>query len=288
MHQSAFLRMTAFRDHYLVGRKGLRVLDIGSFSGPGQVTHRDIFEPPGWRYEGLDLRAGGNVDIVVDHPYDWRSKIPNETMDVVVSGQVFEHIEYFWVTMLEIHRVLREDGLLCITVPGAGRIHRAPVDCWRFHPDGMRAMAKTVGFQTLLAETMWQPDPEQPIPDNVWQDTILVAKKRVTDEAHRERVRYAHEAMVALMNRGAVEAQPEPEPAPEPEAEPDPAPEPEPAPAPEPEPAPDRAPDPLVNGLPRPMRLARKLTRDPIRFLRDSRYRSLREVGNLLKRARSG
>ena len=39
---------------------------------------------------------------------------------MVVSGQTFEHIEYIWVTIVEIARVLRTGGLACLIAPGSG------------------------------------------------------------------------------------------------------------------------------------------------------------------------
>ena len=87
-----------------------------------------------WEYSGLDVEKGPNVDIVVENPYDW--EIPDSSYDVVISGQAFEHIEFFWLTFLEMARVLKPQGLIILIAPSRGPQHRYPVDCWRFYPDG--------------------------------------------------------------------------------------------------------------------------------------------------------
>lgn len=78
--------------------------------------------------------------------------------------------------MLEISRVLKPGGLACIIVPSGGPEHRYPLDCWRFYPDGMRALAN---FGRLLVEdvrTQWEGfnDPEG---SDLWRDSVLVARK---------------------------------------------------------------------------------------------------------------
>jgi SAM-dependent methyltransferase len=123
--------MTVFRDRYLSERvkEPLRILDVGSQDVNG--SYRPIFSEPLWSYTGLDMTAGPNVDIVLRTPYVW-NEVAGESADVVISGQAFEHIQYFWITMLEIARVLRPGGLCCILAPSSGPEHRYPLDCWRF------------------------------------------------------------------------------------------------------------------------------------------------------------
>ena len=60
-------------------------------------------------YVGVDICKGENVDIVLEDPY----KLPfeNESIDAVISISTFEHTQFFWLSYLEILRVLRNDGL---------------------------------------------------------------------------------------------------------------------------------------------------------------------------------
>lgn len=92
------------------------------------------------KYLGLDLEQGPGVDVVMTDPY--RSPIEDNSVDIVVTGQMFEHCEFFWLTFQDIARILKPGGYLCVITPSAGPVHRYPVDCWRFYPDAYAAMAK--------------------------------------------------------------------------------------------------------------------------------------------------
>lgn len=167
--------MAAFRKEYLSGREKerLEILDLGSCDVNG--SYKQFFDSSEWRYIGADMAPGRNVDVVLSDPYDWK-EIATSSVDVLVSGQTFEHIEFFWVTMLEIKRVLKPGGLCCIIAPSGGFEHRYPVDCWRFYPDGVKALARYAGLDVLKAETKWEggsytDDSAQ------WRDTVLVCRK---------------------------------------------------------------------------------------------------------------
>jgi SAM-dependent methyltransferase len=89
-----------------------------------------------------------------------------------VSGQAFEHIEYFWLTWLEMARVLKPGGLIFLLAPSRGYEHRHPQDCWRFYPDGFNALANYAGMRLLEVSTDWEPHPD---PGSApWGDTVGV------------------------------------------------------------------------------------------------------------------
>ena len=121
-----------------------------------------------------DMEAGKNVDIVLRTPYVW-FEIASESADVVISGQVFEHIQYFWITMLEVARVLKPGGICCILAPSSGPEHRYPTDCWRFYPDGMTSLAHFAQMEVIEAVTQWQ-DLGRADSD-CWHDSLLVCRK---------------------------------------------------------------------------------------------------------------
>ena len=174
MHPSSLENMRRFVDEYVVQLpRPLAVLDVGSYSVNGD--YRSLFDHPGIRYTGLDVEAGPNVDVVVTEPYRW-DDVEAGAFDVVVSGQAFEHVEFPWVTIGEIERVLAPGGLVCLIVPSRGPEHRYPVDCWRYHPDGLRALAAWAGLQVVVCAA-----DEHEYDDGgvsaVWGDVILVAQK---------------------------------------------------------------------------------------------------------------
>lgn len=176
MHQSSYDKMRGFREKYLAGQEAanLSLLDLGAQDING--SYKPIFNSPNWRYIGMDMAPGKNVDIVLKNIYTWK-EIPTHSVDVLISGQAFEHIEYFWLTMLEVARILKPGGLCCIIAPAGGYEHRYPVDCWRFYPDGFSAMARFAGLKVLEVSTQWEPQNYSADESDLWRDSLLVAQK---------------------------------------------------------------------------------------------------------------
>lgn len=175
MHKSSVSRMNEFIEFLSTQTlpSPARVLDVGSFDVNG--SYRNLFQGSQWRYEGLDVERGPGVDILVAQPYRW-ANVPSNAYDVVVSGQAFEHIEFPWVTILEVRRVLRPGGWCCLVVPSAGPEHRYPIDCWRFYPDGLTALARWADLDVERAHTWWEPEGWDDGSDE-WRDSILVVRK---------------------------------------------------------------------------------------------------------------
>jgi SAM-dependent methyltransferase len=203
MHRSSFERMQAFRDAYLAEVEGapLKVLDVGSASIEGGVTYRDLFGA--WDYLGLDADRAPNVDLTVKDPYHW-SELAEASFDVVVSGQAFEHIEWPWLTIMEIARVLKPAGLAAITAPSGGHVHRYPTDCWRYYPDGLPALARYAGLSVIENDV----DFGYAFGDSaVWGDAFIVLQKPLqSDEEAREWARRRAAALLAAGRAGAADA----------------------------------------------------------------------------------
>ena len=176
MHPSSYDKMAEFRREYLTSRRDeeLTIIDLGSCDYNG--SYRAIFSHARWRYLGVDLTPGKNVDLVLRDPYYWR-ELKSESADVLISGQTFEHTEFFWETILEIARVLKPNGLCCLIAPAAGPEHRYPLDCWRIYADGFRALARHAGLEVLHARTQWGDLPGYDSESNKWHESILIARK---------------------------------------------------------------------------------------------------------------
>ena len=206
MHNSSLANMRYFTDRYLSGKSSCRVLDIGSqvIEGEESGSYRPFFERENWVYEGADIVPGTNVDIVLRSPYRWK-EIKSKTYDCVVCGQMFEHDEFFWLTMLEICRVLKPGGLCCVIAPSCGMEHRYPVDCYRYYPDGLKAAARYAGLTVLEAFAQWDPKlyPEM---DDMWRDCVLVAQ-RPENRPGKELLAAASRRLIQRGSRKACETQ---------------------------------------------------------------------------------
>ena len=140
MHPEALEAMTQMLKAYPDGG-GARCLDVGSRNVNG--SYRYLAEAHGWKYTGLDLGPGDNVDVIAFNPYSY--PFPDGTFEIVVSGCTLEHVQAIWRWVPELVRVLRPGGLLAIVAPHNYAEHRHPIDCWRVLPDGMRFLFDLTG-----------------------------------------------------------------------------------------------------------------------------------------------
>lgn len=181
MHPTSYEKMAAMVSVHLEPYRGvpLEVLDFGSqMVDDQQDTYRTLIDDPAWHYRGLDIEPGRNVDVCVADPYHW-AEIPPDSIDLVISGQALEHVEFFWASMFEVTRVLRPGGVTTVIAPAGGVEHRFPVDCWRFYRDGFTALSRYVGLEVVDVDTDWG--------NGLWEDSILVARKPVWSGAERRR-----------------------------------------------------------------------------------------------------
>ena len=147
MHSDSYDLMAKLVNTHLMGKQNIKILDVGSYDVNGNYKY--IFSTDGpfpgrktWSYQGLDIEAGPNVDIVTEDPYHWPVK--NNYYDVVISGQCLEHTEAPWDWIKEVNRVCKAGGLAIIIAPWGWEEHRYPLDCWRIFPDGMRYLLSKV------------------------------------------------------------------------------------------------------------------------------------------------
>jgi len=98
MHNSSIENMKYFIGKYV--QNSAAVLDVGSQEVAGQenTSYKRLF-PDGVRYTGCDMVSGNNVDIVLGSPYNWKNIQANQ-YEYVVSGQMLEHVEFPWMTLL--------------------------------------------------------------------------------------------------------------------------------------------------------------------------------------------
>ncbi len=185
MHQSAFDHMLDLANEFLVRDKHYHIVDVGSRLIKHQVlTHRQIFRDYNHTYLGLDVAAGDNVDVVLSDAYSF--PLETDCADLVISGQVFEHVPFFWATFLEMSRIVKPGGLIFLTAPSRGHVHSPPYDCWRYYPDGYRSLAAFASLELVRCHTDFPPqsttskrrfDYAEVPPSRYWGDTVGVFRK---------------------------------------------------------------------------------------------------------------
>lgn len=139
MHRESLKLIEYFRDKYLSDMLRATVLDVGSRRIAPQVdTYRSVFR--NYKYTGMDIEPGLNVDIVGYENI-------KGTFDVVISGQVMEHVNRPWEWLKSL--VVYFTEYICIIAPHTWKEHRHPIDTYRYLPDGMRDLFEYAGIREL-------------------------------------------------------------------------------------------------------------------------------------------
>jgi SAM-dependent methyltransferase len=175
MHKTAMKNGEDFFSTYSKFFTGsnVTVVDIGAQDVNGSL--KEVC-PKSLKYIGVDFQDAKGVDIVLTDPY----KLPfdDASIDIVVSSSCFEHSEMFWLSYLEILRILKPTGLFYLNAPSDGGVHKYPVDCWRFYPDSGQALvtwSKRNGLDPILLECYTQVG-------GGWQDYVAIFLK---DQQHQ-------------------------------------------------------------------------------------------------------
>lgn len=105
------------------------VVEIGGRANPMRAR----FDPARFRYTALDIAQTDEHTVVAD--ITDCPEIPDGFCDVVVSVDVFEHIDRPWLAAAEIARILKPGGIAYTSTLFSWRYHPCPIDYWRFTPD---------------------------------------------------------------------------------------------------------------------------------------------------------
>lgn len=142
MHISSKITLrTALKRHLLTDPRltgrNLTALDVGGADING--SYRPLLEALEIEYTACDISDSDNVDVVQTQPE--HLPFEDESFDIVVCGQTFEHAPHFDRLFSEMVRVTTLDGVIIVIAPSRGAEHRFPVDCYRFLPDSMASLA---------------------------------------------------------------------------------------------------------------------------------------------------
>lgn len=127
-----------------------RVLDYGC----ADVPYRHLF-PGSVEYLAADLP--GNPDANLSLNPDGTVPIPDESVDVVLSTQVLEHVADPGLYLSECTRVLRPHGRLLLSTHGFMVYHPDPEDLWRWTCAGIRAAVERPGLEVIRFEGIMGP-----------------------------------------------------------------------------------------------------------------------------------
>lgn len=121
-------------------------LDIGCGNKPYEYLY-DVS-----KYIGLDLKTSiHNVQTFADIFYDGKHiPVKDNTIDSIVCNQVFEHVFEPDKFLAEINRVLKNNGILLISLPFVWDEHEQPYDYARYSSFGIKFLLEKHGFNIKL------------------------------------------------------------------------------------------------------------------------------------------
>ncbi|MBT3217924.1 MAG: methyltransferase domain-containing protein [Proteobacteria bacterium] len=150
MHRNSFLLFEKYAQPYF--DDAARVLEIGPSEFPSAYCAK-VFRPA-MQWDTLDIAE--NSRLTYSGVGEYSFPVDDSTYDIVFSGQVLEHVRKIWRWMPELARVTKPGGLVITLSPVSYPYHAAPHDCWRAHPEGMRALCEDSGLvpELCLSESV--------------------------------------------------------------------------------------------------------------------------------------
>jgi len=88
----------------------------------------------------LDIDPKSKADYILDLCETNNNIIPDNTFDVVICTEVLEHTNNPFKVVEELKRIVKENGVVCISTPFNFRIHGPLPDNWRFTIHGLKTL----------------------------------------------------------------------------------------------------------------------------------------------------
>jgi SAM-dependent methyltransferase len=148
VHANSKLLFQKYAREYF--RSGARVLEIGPDGFPS--AYQSLVGSPGIAWETIDVFKDARLTYSATSEYEF--PVESDKYDIVVSGQVIEHVRKVWVWMREVSRVCKTGGIVITVNPVSWPYHEAPFDCWRVYPEGMKALYEDASLEVILS--VWE------------------------------------------------------------------------------------------------------------------------------------
>lgn len=123
--------------------------------GCGRKPYKEIISQHISKYIGVDIKNDIYQEIIKPEVFWDGAKLPLEdkTFDSGMLIEVLEHVPYPEDVLKELHRVLKKDATILITVPFLWTLHDLPNDEYRYTPIAVNRMLCKTGFTVLELES---------------------------------------------------------------------------------------------------------------------------------------
>lgn len=123
------------------------LIDLGS----GHMPFRPYVQNQVETYESMDI-ISHSEDITYIGNIEDMSFIGDQKYDTALCLEVLEHVPNVTTALEEIHRILKPDGTLILSVPHLSRLHDEPDDFYRFTRYGLEHILSRSGFRVARLE----------------------------------------------------------------------------------------------------------------------------------------
>ena len=159
------------------------VLETGTKrSIPDRSTLHQDWVPHAGEYIGTDFQNGADVDVVADL-HNLSRTFDENRFDAIISCSTLEHVQYPWISAIEMCRVLKPGGLVFIQTHQTYPLHAYPHDYWRFSAEALQTLfCEKIGFKTLDSNYefpchIFSTSVPSAIHDSSYLNVILLAQK---------------------------------------------------------------------------------------------------------------
>ncbi|MBK8805327.1 MAG: methyltransferase domain-containing protein [Bacteroidales bacterium] len=140
-----------FIHEYLTSKK-YTFLDVGA----GYSPYYELFEPYSNEYIVVDLEVSlpKNEKRNISQKIGFAESLPiqDNSIDIVISNQVLEHVNNDLESVKESYRVLKPNGFFIGSVPHISPIHLEPYDYRRYTELGLRKILEDSDFKIVKIE----------------------------------------------------------------------------------------------------------------------------------------
>jgi SAM-dependent methyltransferase len=128
-----------------------QILDIGGKSA-SSLYFKYMQTAPGSQIICTDLKAApGVLALDVTKPFP----ISDDSIDVVIAFNLFEHVFEYEFAFREIYRILKPDGRIYLCVPFLHEFHPAPDDYFRFTASGLTQICLNSGMRVDVISSLY-------------------------------------------------------------------------------------------------------------------------------------
>lgn len=174
MHPSSFNNMKLAISKIPL-RSNIDVVDIGgrSLDSNHNRSYQSLLRNTYKNYYIVDIVDGIGVTHVMKDQYTL--PFEDNSVDLVLSGQVLEHVNNFFKFIDDCKRILKPNHYMIHIAPSEkGSWHDNP-DNWRFGRDSMKTICNECGLE-LVSNWIDVSAPDQR--SRKWADNVMIARKK--------------------------------------------------------------------------------------------------------------